>query len=114
MGTNFIFPKGSRVLNAIGRGWSPLMRGIRWSLGNGNKARFWRGKWCHLPTPLYLLAMGTIPEDQWELPVARFVTDDGAWNWTSSARLGGKHYLVSLFGKYGVAQKRHYLRIKNL
>ncbi|CAA0829108.1 Unknown protein [Striga hermonthica] len=87
MGADFVFPKDSTILRAIGRVWPELLKGVCLSVGNGRRARFWHDTWLHQSTPLLALATGPIPADQWGLPMASFVAVSGGWNWGSFAHL---------------------------
>ncbi|CAA0809468.1 Probable sugar phosphate/phosphate translocator [Striga hermonthica] len=63
MTEDFVFPRGSAILQAIKRVWPSVRRGLRWSIGDGATARFWKDNWTG-SQPLITEALGPIPIEQ--------------------------------------------------
>ncbi|CAI9114900.1 OLC1v1015718C1 [Oldenlandia corymbosa var. corymbosa] len=81
MDENFVFPKGSVVLRAISRVWCHVVKGIRWSVGDGKSIRFWWDNWLHTSEPLINSATAVVPAEQINLTLDCFVIELGQWNW---------------------------------
>lgn len=51
----------SRIWRSIVSVWPNMMKGICWSLGNGERCEFWKDKWLELPLPLENYASPSVP-----------------------------------------------------
>ncbi|KAH9733957.1 putative ribonuclease H protein [Citrus sinensis] len=72
---------GSYMWKVVARIWPEVLKGIKWDIGNGNKVRFWWDNWATEEYPLHAFASQPIPLEQVNECIARFITDEGAWNW---------------------------------
>ncbi|WCJ40291.1 DNAse I-like superfamily protein [Euphorbia peplus] len=77
----------SVLWKAMSRNKSNLHIGIKWSVGDGKKSRFWTDNWVGDLGPLYLLAFGPIPENLIHLRVTDMVDNTGMWKWDSFKHL---------------------------
>ncbi|CAA0822774.1 Polynucleotidyl transferase- ribonuclease H-like superfamily protein [Striga hermonthica] len=96
MDANFEFPKGSAILRAVSNVWPLVVRGVRWSIGDGTTARFWRDIWTHSPRLLLCDALGPIPEHQLEWKVCDYVDEAGRWKWNLFGHLVSASSLLRL------------------
>ncbi|CAA0840318.1 Unknown protein [Striga hermonthica] len=81
MTEDFVFPRGSAIIQAIKKVWPSVRRGVRWSIGDGATVRFWRDNWTHSPHPIINEALGPVPDDQLDWTVSDYVDDLGQWRW---------------------------------
>ncbi|CAI9088292.1 OLC1v1022590C1 [Oldenlandia corymbosa var. corymbosa] len=71
MTADYIFPRGSVNVRSLKGVWRHVVEGVRWSIGNGGRARFWWDRWLHSAEPLVNLVNGAIPEVDLFATVAR-------------------------------------------
>ena len=81
---------------AVGGIWPEVLKGIKWDIGSGNKVRFWWDDWATEEYPLHAFALQPVPLEQVNECVARFITDEGAWNWRLFANFLPHHLLLKI------------------
>lgn len=70
--------------------WPEVEHGSKWTLGDGQQARFWADHWIGDLGPLKNLATAPIPELELQRPVGDFVEAAGTWK-----RYAYEHWLPS-------------------
>ena len=58
-----------------------MKNGMDWTLGDGNKVKFWLDNWLDLPGPLVDYVIATIPECFIYMVVHDVVDSNGQWVW---------------------------------
>ncbi|CAA0831370.1 Unknown protein [Striga hermonthica] len=79
MMADYVFPKGSTFLRAMSRVWKFVRSGVRWSVGDGTTACFWRDNWTNNPQPLLRDMLGPVLISQLDWTVSDYVTTSGQW-----------------------------------
>lgn len=57
-----------------------VMAGIRWTIGNGQRIRFWWDHWVPANVSLSDISLSQIHNELVNKCVADFVTEEGLWN----------------------------------
>ncbi|CAA0808310.1 Polynucleotidyl transferase- ribonuclease H-like superfamily protein [Striga hermonthica] len=74
---------GSPLAKALCKVWPEVVKQVRWSLGNGEKCRFWLDPWLGSIGPLIHLVSHQPSVSNIQAPVAEFIDDIGNWKWDS-------------------------------
>ncbi|CAA0819658.1 Unknown protein [Striga hermonthica] len=80
-------PKGSITMRAVGKIWNNLMKGIRWSVGDGKRIKFWQDRWLQSDLTLLQACTGLVPHSFIDWTVSNYCTADGQWRWSLFSHL---------------------------
>ena len=86
----------SSLWRSVSKMWNKTIMGAGWSIGNGEKARFWWDCWATKMRPLIEYATAPVHEDSLHGKVADFVNVDSQWKWESFSSLLLTHVLFKV------------------
>ncbi|KAH9704391.1 putative ribonuclease H protein [Citrus sinensis] len=81
---------------SISKLWNTTIKGIGWSIGNGEYARFWWDCWATKKQPLIDYAIAPIGEDILQGKVVDFVNQKSQWKWEIFSPLLPNHILLKI------------------
>ena len=87
---------GSHLWRSLGQVWSEALASRRWSLGDGQSARFLWDLWVTDTVPLIAYATTTIPVGILDCKVADLVDVNGAWCWHRFDRYLPNHIILQI------------------
>ena len=79
--TDVSFKNGSYLWRSMGRIWKDFQKGLRWSIGNGQRVKFWDDIWATNGDPLINYTVASIPVSMRNMLVADCVDQNGNWLW---------------------------------
>ncbi|KAL9459845.1 hypothetical protein AB3S75_003116 [Citrus x aurantiifolia] len=88
--------RGSQIWLAIRSTWEATVHGVRWSIGDGARTRFWLDCWATKHNPLISLALQPIPQESINAFVSDFTNRNGGWNWSSFEHLLPHYTLMQI------------------
>ncbi|KAH9666870.1 reverse transcriptase domain-containing protein [Citrus sinensis] len=79
--TDASFKNGSYLWRSMGKIWKDFQKGLRWSIGNGQRVKFWDDIWATNGDPLINYTVASIPDSMRNMLVADCVDQNGNWLW---------------------------------
>lgn len=96
--SNYLFRTrtASYLWKGIAKVWPETVMHINWTPGDGTCIRFWSDSWARSLGPLKLMTSEDIPNADLSVPISRYVTEDGEWNWDELHRFLSPSVLLEL------------------
>ena len=79
--TNVPTKNGSYLWRSIGKIWKDFQKGLHWSIGNGQRVKFWDDIWVINGDPLINYTVASISDSMRNMLVAECVDQNGNWLW---------------------------------
>ncbi|KAH9770764.1 putative ribonuclease H protein [Citrus sinensis] len=76
--------------------WKDFQKGLRWSIGNGQRVKFWDDIWATNGDPLINYTMASIPDSMRNMLVADCVDQNGNWLWNRFNSYLNNHVVLKI------------------
>ena len=87
---------GSCLWRSIGKIWKDFQKGLHWSIGNGQRVKFWDDIWVTNGDPLINYMVVSIPDSMRNMSVAECVDQNGNWLWNKFSSLLNNHVVLRI------------------
>ncbi|KAH9734293.1 putative ribonuclease H protein [Citrus sinensis] len=87
---------GSYLWRSMGKIWKDFQRGLRWSIGNGQRVKFWDDIWATNGDPLTNYTVTSIPNSMRNMLVADCVDQNGNWLWNKFSFCLNNHAVLRI------------------